>query len=122
MVVEGGKNRQRDTNVQLANGIVTVTGKDNKLVTSVPLDQIVGITYSNSRQPMWNTPQGPAEIAHLDGGAFGFFKGDQHWVSLRTDAMSLVLRVREQDSRRVILAIEERTGKKVERVRETRGR
>ena len=74
------------------------------------------MTYSNSKQPMWNTPQGPAEIAHLDGGAFGFLKGDQNWVSLRTDTMSLVLRVRDQDSRRVIDALEERIGKKVERV------
>jgi hypothetical protein len=122
VVFEGGKNRQRDTNVQVANGVITVTGKDNKLVVSVPLEQVVGVTYSNSRQPMWNTPQGPAEIAHLDGGAFGFLRGDQHWVSLRTDAMSLVMRVREQDSRRVIAAIEERTGKKVERVGESKGR
>jgi serine/threonine-protein kinase len=117
VVVEDGKNRQRETNVELANGLVTVTGKDNKLVTTVPYDHIVGFTYSNTRQPMWNTPQGPAEIAHLDGGAFGFFRGEQHWVSLRTDGMSLVWRVREQDRARVIAALEERIGKRVERVR-----
>lgn len=118
VVVEDGKNRQRDTNVEMANGVITVTEKDNKLVTSIPYSAIVGLTYSNSKQPLWNTAQGPAEIAHLDGGAFGFLRGDQHWVSIRTDAMSLVWRVREQDSRRVILAIEERTGKKVDVVKE----
>jgi hypothetical protein len=111
VVVEGGKNRQRDTNVQLANGIVTVTGKDNKVMITVPYESVVGVSYSNSKQPMWNTPQGPAEVVHLDGGAFGFLKGDQHWVSVRTDSMSLVLRLRDTDSRRVINAIEERIGK-----------
>ena len=122
VVVEGGKNRQRDTNVELANGLVTVKGKDNKLVTTVPYDAVVGFTYSNSKQPMWNTPQGPAEIVHLDGGAFGFFRGDQHWVSLRTEGMSLVLRLREEDRRRVIAAFEERIGKPVERVGEAKSR
>jgi len=71
---------------------------------------------------MWNTPQGPAEIVHLDGGAFGFFRGDQHWVSLRTEGMSLVLRLREEDRRRVIAAFEERIGKPVERVGEAKSR
>ena len=122
VVVEGGKNRQRDTNVELANGLVTVKGKNNKLVTTVPYDAVVGFTYSNSKQPMWNTPQGPAEIVHIDGGAFGFFKGDQHWVSLRTDGMSLVLHLRDEDSRKVIAAFEERIGKPVERVSERKDR
>jgi serine/threonine-protein kinase len=122
VVVEGGKNRQRDTNVQLANGIVTVTGKDNKVMITVPYESVVGVTYSNSKQPMWNTPEGPAEVVHLDGGAFGFLKGDQHWVSMRTDSMSLVLRVRDSDSRRVINAIEERIGKKVETVDDRKNR
>jgi serine/threonine protein kinase len=116
VMVESGKNRQRDTNVELANGTVTVKDKENKLVTTLSYQDVVGFTYSNSKQPLWNTPHGPAEIVHLDGGAFGFFKGDQHWVSLRTDKMSLVLRLRDQDTRRVIAAFEERFGKPVERV------
>jgi hypothetical protein len=82
----------------------------------MPFASVVGFTYSNSRQPLWNSPQGPAEIVHIDGGAFGFLRGDQHWVSLRTDRMSLVLRVRDQESRRIVLGIEERLGRKVETV------
>jgi hypothetical protein len=118
VLVDGGKPRQRDTTVQVANGAVTIAGKDTKVVTTVPLGSVVGFTYSNSKQPMWNSPNGPAEIVHLDGGAFGIFKGDQHWVSLRTDNLSLVWRVREQDSQRIVAGIEERLGKKVERISE----
>ena len=116
VVVDGGKHRQRDTNVELAEGAVSVAGKDSDFSTVVPLSAVVGFTYSKSKQPLWNTPQGPAEIAHLEGGAFGFLRGDQHWVSLRTDSMSLVLRVREQDAGKVIAALEQRLGRKVERV------
>ena len=118
VLVDGGKPRQRDTTVQVANGAVTIAGKDTKVVTTVPLGSVVGFTVPNSKQPMWNSPNGPAEIVHLDGGAFGIFKGDQHWVSLRTDNLSLVWRVREQDSQRIVAGIEERLGKKVERISE----
>jgi serine/threonine-protein kinase len=116
VVVEDGRNRQRETKVQVGNGTVTVTDKDDNVVTTMPFASVVGFTYSNSRQPLWNSPQGPAEIVHIDGGAFGFLRGDQHWVSLRTDRMSLVLRVRDQESRRIVLGIEERLGRKVETV------
>lgn len=116
VVAEDGKLRRRDTTVELADGAVSVVGNDSAFSTVVPLAGIVGFTYSRSKQPLWNTPQGPAEIAHVDGGAFGFLRGDQDWVSLRTDRMSLVLRVREQDARKVIAALEERLGRTVERV------
>ncbi len=116
VVADGGKHRQRETTVELADGAASVVGKDSTFSTVVPLAAVVGFSYSNSKQPLWNSPQGPAEIAHLDGGAFGFLRGDQHWVSLRTDSMSLVLRVREQDARKVITALEERIGRKVDRV------
>ena len=116
IVVDGDKHRQRDTTGELKDGVVSVVGKDTPFSTRVPFAGIVGFTFSKSKQPLWNTPQGPAEIAHLEGGAFGFLRGDQNWVSLRTDTMSLVLRVRDQDARKVIAALEERIGRKVERV------
>jgi hypothetical protein len=120
VVVEAGRNRQRDTIVRIEGGVVTVTGKDQAVVTAVPFADVVGVSYSNSRQPLWNAPEGPTEITHLDGGTFGFLRGNQHWVSLRTGGKSIVLRLRDQDSRRIVLAFEERLGKKVERVSERR--
>ncbi len=117
VVVEAGKDREHDTEVHLGDGAVTVTEKGNKqLVTTMPFDTVVGFTYSSSKQPLWNTPKGPAEIAHVDTGAFGFLKGGHSWVSLRTDHQSLVLRVRDEETSRIIAALEERTGRKVERV------
>jgi serine/threonine-protein kinase len=120
VVVEAGRNRQRDTIVRIEGGVVTVRGKDQSVVTAVPFTDVVGVSYSNSKQPLWNAPEGPTEIIHLDGGTFGFLRGNQHWVSLRTGGTSIVLRLRDQDSRRIVLAFEERLGKKVERVSERR--
>jgi serine/threonine-protein kinase len=116
VMVEAGKDREHDTEVRLGNGAVTVTEKGNKLVTTMPFDAVVGFTYSSSKQPLWNTPQGPAEIAHVETGAFGFLKGGHSWVSLRTNNQSLVLHVRDEETSRIIAALEERTGRKVERV------
>ncbi len=116
VVVEAGKAREHDTEVHLGNGAATVTEKGNKLVTTMPFGAVVGFTYSSSKQPLWNTPQGPAEIAHVDTGAFGFLKGGHSWVSLRTKDQSLVLHVRDEETSRIIAALEARTGRKVERV------
>jgi serine/threonine-protein kinase len=116
VVSENGKNREHDTRVVLADGTLTVSEKNNKVVAAVPFAAVLGLTSSNSKQPMWNTPQGPAEMVHVDGGAFGFLKGGRNWVGVRTKDMSLVLRVDDDDVGRVLAAIEERTGHKAERV------
>ena len=52
----------------------------------------------------------------MEGGAFGFLKGGRNWLAVRTKQTSLVLRVGDEDLRRVIAALEERTGQKVELV------
>jgi eukaryotic-like serine/threonine-protein kinase len=118
VVADGGKNRERETKVRFADGQVTVTerAKNDRVITTLPFSAIVAVNVSNSKQPMWNSPQGPAEMMKVEGGALGFFKGERNWVGFRTATISLVLHVDDQDLRRVIAAIEERTGKTVERV------
>jgi serine/threonine-protein kinase len=116
VVAEGGKNREHDTKILLASGKLTVTEGNDRLVTSVPFADIVGISVSSSRQPMWNSPQGPAEMMKVEAGKLGFFKGGRNWLGVRTADTSLVIRVDDEDLKKVIAAIEERTGKKVVRV------
>jgi len=116
VVAEGGKNREHDTKILLASGKLTVTEGNDRLVTTVAFADIVGISVSSSRQPMWNSPQGPAEMMKVEAGKLGFFKGGRNWLGVRTADTSLVIRVDDQDLKKVIAAIEERTGKKVARV------
>ena len=116
VVAEGGKNREHDTKILLASGKLTVTESNDRLVTTVAFADIVGISVSSSRQPMWNSPQGPAEMMKVEAGKLGFFKGGRNWLGVRTADTSLVIRVDDEDLKKVIAAIEERTGKKVVRV------
>ena len=69
---------------------------------------------------MWNSPKGPAPVVRAEGGtlgAFGIFVS-RDWVSLRTstDNEFIVLRFSDAAIKRVLAALEERTGRKVERV------
>ena len=116
VVVEGGKNREHDATALLSDGKVTVTERNDKVIASIPYSAIVGMDHSNSKQPLWNSPKGPAELLKVEGGAFGFLKGGRNWLAVRTRQTSLVLRVGDEDLRRVIAALEERTGQKVELV------
>jgi len=118
VVAEGGKNREHDTTVLLSDGKFTVTEKNDRVVATLAFADVVGVSVSNSKQPMWNSPQGPAEMMKVEAGKLGFLKGGRNWVGLRTADTSLVLRVEDDDLRRVIAAIEERTGRKVVRVLE----
>ena len=113
VVAEGGKNREHDATALLSDGKVTVTEKNATVIASIPYGAIVGMDHSNSRQPLWTSPKGPAELLKVEGGAFGFLKGGRNWLAVRTKQTSLVLRVGDEDLRRVIAALEQRTGQKV---------
>jgi hypothetical protein len=116
----GNRTRERDAQLILAEGKVTVTADDNHdALHSVPYESVVSITYSTGRDPMWKSPQGPAPVARAGGGFLGI-RGDRHWVALRTkDAKDpfVVLRFGNPTAARSGLkALEERIGRVAETV------
>lgn len=117
VVADGGKRRERDADVVLADGTMTVSGKDKGPLYVVPLNTVTGLTYSNSRQPLWNSPAGPAEAMRVEGGAFGFIKGGgRNWFGVRTAEALLVLRVEDSQVAPVISALQDRTGLTLQRL------
>jgi hypothetical protein len=119
VVADGDKRRERDALVLVADGAVTVTEKEKsaKALYVVPLDSLVGLTYSSSKQPLWDSPTGPAEAMKVEGGAFGFLKGGKNnWFGLRTKDSLLVLRVDDDAVRRVTAGLQERTGLTLQRL------
>jgi hypothetical protein len=119
VVADGDKRRERDASVLVADGAVTVTEKEKnaKALYVVPLDSLVGLTYSSSKQPLWDSPAGPAEAMKVEGGAFGFLKGGKNnWFGLRTRESLLVLRVDDDAVARVTAALQERTGLTLQRL------
>jgi serine/threonine protein kinase len=118
VVTDGDKRRERDATVVVAEGVVTVSEKqkNGKALYAVPVDDVVGVTYSNSRQPLWNSPNGPAEAMKVEAGALGFLKGGRNWFGLQTKDSLLVLRVDDDLVSRVTAGLQERTGLTLQRL------
>jgi serine/threonine-protein kinase len=116
LVGSKGKYKEHDAQVALADGRITVTMDDDKRdeLCSIPYEGVLSITYSRGRDPMWNSPQGPAPVARAGGalGRMGIFVG-REWVALRTNTRHQFVALRFDDVlvKRVLLALEERTGR-----------
>jgi hypothetical protein len=116
VVIDGDRRRERDAIFRLADGVLTVIQKPNTTLYSVPLNTVTTLTYSNSRQPLWNSPTGPAEAMKVETGAFGFMRGGGHWFGVRTADSLMVLRVEDTAVSRVLAALQERVGLPVQRL------
>jgi predicted Ser/Thr protein kinase len=116
LIGAGSKPRERDAQVLLADGKVTVTADNKDILHSVPYSGVVSVSYSRGRDPLWNSPEGPAAVARMGGGTFGFIRGERHWIALRTKDRFVVLRLQDVQIRQVLGALEERTGRAPERV------
>jgi serine/threonine-protein kinase len=116
LVGQGQKQRERDAQILLADGKVTVTAGNTDILHSVPYSGIMAVSYSRGRDPLWNSPQGPAPVVKMGGGAFGFIRGERHWIALRTRDSFVVLRLQDTQIKQVLGALQERTGHVPERV------
>lgn len=117
LVGVGDKQREREVNVQLADGNLTVTAAafPNDVVHRHAYGAIRSIAYSRSRHPLWISPAGPAPAAR-GGRVLGIFPRSRLWVTLHSNdaADSLIVLRLENDAqaKRVVTALEERTGRK----------
>jgi serine/threonine protein kinase len=121
LVSDGGRQRERECQVVLADGKINMKANDDRnLPHAVPYDRVLSISYSQGRDPLWNAPGGPAQVARMGGGLLGIFRGERHWVSLRTENTNgqfVVLRLgNDEQAKRAIVALEERTGRSAELV------
>ena len=101
----------------LAEGTITVTADDDTgdRLHTVAYDSVLSINYSRGADPMWNGPDGPAVVARAPIGALRRWgvSIERHWISLRTNTENrfVILRVDEAQVRRMLSALEERTGR-----------
>ena len=122
LVKEGERDRERDAKVTLTQSNITVAFHDDRInadnvLYTLPFSSVISLSYSKSKQPLWNGPGGSARVLHLDV-PLGLFKGERHWVSLRTSDAFHVLRVNGDDVSGVLSTLEQRTGLTAERLTE----
>jgi serine/threonine-protein kinase len=119
------KPREHDAQLVLADGTITVTSdlESEYPFYSVPYESVVSITYSRGRDPLWNSPDGPAPVTRGGGtlGRFGIIVS-RDWIALRTTTKDqfVTLRFDSVLVRRVLAALQERTGRKPELIAEPR--
>jgi tRNA A-37 threonylcarbamoyl transferase component Bud32 len=113
----GSGRRERDVTVLVGDGRITVTDETppSAPLYAIAYGRVVSVTYSRSVHPMTKSPKGNVPVARSAGGTlgqFGIFVA-RHWIVLQTDTDTefVVLRVEEEQARRVLTTIAERTGR-----------
>jgi serine/threonine-protein kinase len=124
----GDRQRERKSQVTLRDGKINVRANDDDqdLLYTVPYDEVLSISYTRGRDPLWNAPAGPTRVARAGGRVFGALGISlvRDWVSLRTTKAKgefVVLRFDDElRARRAITALEDRTGRRAQLVAERR--
>ena len=119
-LLPSGKNhKEHDAHLALSDGRIRVaTDNDGRerVLHTVPYDEITSISYSRGRDPVWMSPDGPATVARVGAGAFGLFRRDRHWITLQTNTKQrfVILRTSESSATKVLAALEARTGRRAQ--------
>ena len=119
------KPKEYSARLLFGEGRITVVANDETAsrLYEVPYGRVVSISYSHGRDPLWNSPQGPTPVAR-GGGTLGRLgiTVERNWIALRTstEEQFVAMRFDKVLEQRVLLALEERTGRKPELVEEPR--
>ncbi len=113
------KPKEQSAQLVLGEGKITIipTSDPSTTLCAIPYGRVISINISMSRDPLWNSPQGPAPVARAGGTLSRFgIASTREWISLRTstDEQFVAMRFDEVIIKRVLLALEERTGHQAE--------
>jgi hypothetical protein len=116
LVADGDRARERQGMLQLGDGHVSVVSESGGApMMSLANGAVTGIFYSRSKQPRWRDASGQTVESKLDLGPLGFLRGDRNWVILLTAGEPVILRIEDSAMRTLLPALQERTGKTVQR-------
>jgi serine/threonine-protein kinase len=116
LVTEGDRVREREGMLQLGDGRVSiVTPGGGAPILSLANTSLHGIFYARSKQPRWRDASGQTVESKIDLGRLGFLRGERNWVILLTSGEPVILRIEDAALRTVLPALEERTGRTIQR-------
>jgi serine/threonine-protein kinase len=110
LVLDGSRSREQDARIQFADGRIIIIAVGQRLVASLPYEDVLTLSSSRSRQPRWRNANGTDSSADLPGGAFGFLKSDRTWIAIQTRDHTYVLRSARDDIAPLARTAAERTG------------
>ena len=117
LVADSRPPREREGLLVLTDRKLTITaaGAKSQPVHSVSFDDVVSISYSRGRDPMWSSPKGPAPVTSGQGVALRVYgtSAARNWITVRTNTASpfIVLRFDDGEIKEVLSALHERTGR-----------
>ena len=128
LALDGDRQREFKSETTLDDGKITIwsnnEGELRGLLYTVPYNDVLSISYTRGRDPLWNGPDGPTVVARGGGRVFGPRTSSivRDWLALRITkepAQFVVLRFDDElRARRAIAALEERTGRRAQLVAE----
>ena len=116
LVLDGSRSREQDAKIHLADGRIIIIAVGERLVASLPYEDVLTLSSSRSRRPRWRNADGSESGADLGGGAFGFLKSDRTWMAIQTRDHTYVVRAARDDIEPLARAASDRTGLAVVRV------
>jgi hypothetical protein len=116
LVMQGDDLRDRDAVLTMGADHVLVLDRAGKSeMFSLPYTSIVQVFYSRSKQPKWKDPDGKEAVASVNMGKLGFFRGDRNWLILTSQASPIFIRFESSDLNALLSAVQQRTGKPIQR-------
>jgi serine/threonine-protein kinase len=109
------KSKEQGAQLLMGGGKITIipTANPASPLCSFPYARVLAISVSRGRDPLWNSPTGPAPVARAGGTLSKIgIQVSRDWIALRTstEEQFVSMRFDEVLLKRVLLALEERTG------------
>jgi hypothetical protein len=109
------KSKEQGAQLVMGEGRITLipTNNPSSPLCSFPYGRVLAINVSRGRDPLWSSPQGPAPVARAGGTLSKIgIQVTRDWIALRTstEEQFVSMRFDEVLLKRVLLALEERTG------------
>lgn len=111
-----GKSHDRDATLRIDNDHVDVVDGATSL-ESVRYADVLDVFHSHSREPRWTGPDGNAVPVAKIGGRFGFLRGADDWITLRTKNAFVSVRIQPDALQRVVSELQARTGRQIVQTR-----
>ncbi len=109
------KSKEQGAQLLMGDGKITIIPTNNPAepLCSFSYGRVLAISVSRGRDPLWHSPQGPAPVARAGGTLSRFgIQVSRDWIALRTNTEEQFVSMRFDEVllKRVLLALEERTG------------